>query len=83
MTRSVREVYPTFGPPHLLGPEHRLPKSLDCWCRPRLVTPCTECGDGTADPDCWRCSGEGTIAVEYDDGVAPVIIVHNCEADLT
>lgn len=87
--RSVREVYPTFGPPHLLGPEVLLPECLDCWCKPRLVTLCQECKPGFEPeawpnkPDCWRCGGEGIVDVAYDDGVAPVIIIHNSEEEFS
>jgi hypothetical protein len=42
-SRSIREVYPTFGPDHLLGPEVRYPHNLKCWCQPELVTPCQQC----------------------------------------
>lgn len=62
---------------------------LDCWCGPRYIRPCDECGvpitatihcdDFAAfNPTCWKCEG-GTIALTREEAQwadCPLIIVH-------
>jgi len=79
--RSIREVYPTVGPAHLLSPEHDYTETLQCWCKPTLLTLCGQCND--SDPACWQCGGSGVVEVERDDGLSPLIIVHSAEDILT
>lgn len=67
--------------------------ALDCWCMPRYLKVCDECGvtinasihcDEVAigSPPCWKCR-DGTIPLTREEaGLAdyPLIIVHNEEA---
>ena len=53
------------------GRKHEL-ESRECWCGPEVVQGCPECERDN--PDCWRCSGRGCVAV-YDED-EPVIVIH-------
>lgn len=63
--------------------------SLDCWCMPRYLRPCDECGVeikasvhcdelATGGPKCWKCEG-GTVELTREEAGSadfPLIIVH-------
>lgn len=77
-SNDVREVYPLFGPPHLIGPDHEPNDTLDCWCGPRMEKRCTECNTGQM-MTCFKCNGTGWYTVAWDDGYDPTVIVHFSE----
>lgn len=68
--------------------------ALDCWCMPRYLRPCDECGVdikvsihcddiATRTPPCWKCVN-GTIALTREEAETadfPLIIVHKEEEE--
>lgn len=56
-------------------------QGAQCWCRPDVFVECDECdddADGYADPNCWKCGGEGAMpAPSFIDEGERVAYMHN------
>lgn len=53
-------------------------EGFDCWCKPIITVPCSECTDN--DESCWKCGGEGWVhmdAFAAEQSGLHVVIIHD------